>query len=97
MAESMIERVARALFEADYPNPGEVEEGSWETGRVSYLQSARAAIDAMREPTDAMKSAAKAYRDEWPQDQVDEPADFFAETFTKQWDAALDAALKEQP
>lgn len=45
MDESMIERVADAIMRADDGNPAY---------REIYLRSARAAIEAMREPTDAM-------------------------------------------
>lgn len=49
MAESMIERVARAICEADMEAFDGMEE--------LYLAQARAAIEAMREPTEAMTFA----------------------------------------
>lgn len=47
-SESIIERVARAIYEARY--------GDWENlhSRQPYLDMARAAINAMREPTRPM-------------------------------------------
>lgn len=47
MAESMVERVARAICRA---HGKWIEDDSW---RI-YQDEARAAIEAMREPTDAM-------------------------------------------
>lgn len=78
----MIERVARALFESDYPNPGDIEEGSWETGRDGYLASARAAIEAMRDTTEEMRAAMNEDID-WDGDAV------------RAYLAGIDAALKE--
>lgn len=53
MSESMIERVARSLCEAQRQLPGDP---TWETtcARDLYRVEARAAIEAMREPTTAM-------------------------------------------
>jgi hypothetical protein len=53
----MIERVARAIFEQEYPN-GEVDEYRWERSSDAYIAQARAAIMAMREPSERMVSFA---------------------------------------
>lgn len=63
--ESMVERVARAMFEdwlqredvkreqlLNGPHPAWSRQG--EIGQRNWLRSARAAIEAMREPTPAM-------------------------------------------
>lgn len=53
MSESMIERVARAMFLARYP--GDI----WDPKTAEeYRECARAAIKAMREPTEAMMEEA---------------------------------------
>lgn len=59
----MVERVARAMF-------ADTNEGPWESERYDnhhiYLSNARAAIKAMREPTEAMMHVAWAIADgEW--------------------------------
>ncbi len=55
----MIERVARAMLAADYPDDvgGELEYLWWDRHGETYLRYARAAIEAMREPTEAMTFA----------------------------------------
>jgi hypothetical protein len=81
----MIERVARAIYEDAWgiewpPEPaGEADE---------YRRGARAAIEAMREPTEAMLSAAGTRRPRG--DEVMGPDHPWA-----LWDAMIDAALKE--
>lgn len=93
MAESMIERVARALHDAWLSEAATIqdmhangpfppwEEKSAETKARFYI-SARAAIEAMREPTEEMKDAG------W----------FFAGSESGEcFSAMIDAALKEQP
>ncbi|KFC62764.1 hypothetical protein FF80_03331 [Devosia sp. LC5] len=60
--ESMIERVARSLLAADYPDDvgGEMEHLWWDRHGHTYFRYARAAIEAMREPTDEMLAAVRA-------------------------------------
>ena len=84
---SMIERVARAIVE----NPPEERQESTPDGwRIirNFERTARAAIEAMREPTDEMVRAmiwqVNAWQDEKGTDQ-------------DVWYAPIDAALKEQP
>ena len=84
---NMLERVARALT-GDRPNDA-VE---WTDG----LDAARAAIEAMREPTDVMVDAAKSKWDEWPQDQLDEPAGFKDEAIREMHAAMIDVALEDK-
>lgn len=79
MAESMVERVARALHARKY--------GEWYDGPCTMtdsqrecLASARAAIEAMREPTRDMIARGSWHRDN-------------ERLF---WQAMIDAALNEQ-
>lgn len=76
MAESMIERVARAIQDK---LPGWLAED----GTVEDVDLARAAIKAMREPTDAMVDAM--------QDDIDWDGDA-----VRAYKCAIDAALNEQ-
>lgn len=60
MSESMIERVARAMFDADasgYHGISVPFEGQASGVQDRWLRLALAAIEAMREPTDAMVDA----------------------------------------
>lgn len=50
MSETMVERVARAIAEAS----GALWEAEDHEGRALFRRDARAAIEAMREPTDEM-------------------------------------------
>lgn len=79
MAESMIERVARAMFDATNEH-----DETWDTEaqeiKTTYLIMARAAIEAMREPTDVMVDALEGY-DSSP---------------VSLYERAIDAALNEQ-
>lgn len=70
----MIERVARAIDEASQP-PGQKDY------KVLMKNAARAAIEAMREPTMDMESAAS----NWQGAQM---------TYSDVWRAMIDAALK---
>lgn len=53
MSENMVESVARAICRQAGYGPNE-EDVNWDR----YVQYARAAIEAMREPTEAMEDAA---------------------------------------
>lgn len=63
---TMIERVARAMFEHDQLSD-EAKLDEWDDdwigpqGREQYMSLARAAVAAMREPTDAMVKAGRIY------------------------------------
>jgi len=80
---SMVERVARAIYEADdvwseafpWPNMGSPNQSADE-----YRRIARAAIEAMREPTEAMVGAG------W--------AEALAENANGVWSDMIDEALK---
>lgn len=85
MSESMIERVANVLA---------TRRGSkavWEED----IATARAAIEAMREPTDAMKEAmtAAALDSEYGALRYEVPDEEIQRVFT----AMIDAALAEEP
>ena len=62
MADMMIERVARAIAALDPEQAGQIDNSEmgeyfWEKYRDHYMALARAAIEAMREPTRAMHEA----------------------------------------
>ena len=71
---SMVERVARAIANVDC--------GDYELRPNTYNATARAAIEAMRVPTDAMKEA-RFQR--------------LGEGGRIEWEAMIDAALAEAP
>lgn len=77
----IVERVARAIAETG--NGGVWTDENWykEYQRDFHRKRARAAIEAMREPTYAMRHADDVK--EWPEDA------------TACWKAMIDAALKE--
>ena len=88
----MVERVARAIWQESV---GRADWYKWETfrpdawGRCLSMAQARAAIEAMREPTEAMIEAA---RNEDDPGFCDEPG--FAAPHKDAWQAMIDAALK---
>lgn len=91
---TMIERVAKAIYEA---SPFKMTEGPYERQSDLYKRNcrllARAAIKAMREPTDAMVDVMNDV-------VIDGPAyvDFYPSMAdcASLWTAAIDAALSEQ-
>lgn len=64
MTDSMIERMARAMRELDR-SKAPANWNRWESAkpehRQRYLERARAALEAMKEPTDAMLAASGQY------------------------------------
>lgn len=74
MVESMVERVARAIA---------MKNEGWTKNAKDYIPHARAAIEAMREPTEAMAEAAES------------PNDYRGTQYTT-WRTMIDAALNEQ-
>ncbi|PKA40473.1 hypothetical protein CWR43_28280 [Rhizobium sullae] len=74
---TMIERVARAICLAELPT-----DNKWEL----CVPAARAAIEAMREPTDEMTSAMIWQVNDWQNERG---------TDQDVWYAPIDAALKE--
>lgn len=100
MAESMIERVARAIATAEFGAMGEMEEYHWQKHRELFLTQALAAIEAMREPTKEMIEAGYG--------AIEDAVDFYnydsdhgvtVEPFggAMVLRAMIDAALKEKP
>lgn len=87
MSESMIERVARAICTAHGEFPDTETPYNPHVSHLwqHYIPSARAAIEAMRTPTEAMEEA--AHYGEAP----GEP-----NHFSEEWEQAIDAALQEQ-
>jgi len=73
MTDDMIERVARAIYAAE----------CWDTAAPGFYQhAARAAIEAMREPTEVMLDAAMQ---------------FASCDLKSEWQAMIEAALGEKP
>lgn len=89
----MIERVARALCAADDLNWEEQADpqtsGSGDNNQAAYLHAARAAIEAMRDPTDAMIAAGIAQANICTDDQTASAACVPEHA----WPAMIDAAL----
>lgn len=83
---TMIEQVARALCEAGYDIDPFMFHYQYETRRASYDALARAAIEAMREPTDAMVSAMIWQVNDWQNEKG---------TDQDVWYAPITAALEE--
>lgn len=94
--EEMIERVAKALKAVpirDLTDPG------GELDQLRLREAARAAIEAMREPTEAMKDAGYEallednWPEVWPKDQ--DGAEYVTEYIEMMlvWPAMIDAAL----
>ena len=54
----MLEKVARALYKRNYQMLGDFSPSNWDglstEGQAEYTETAKAAIEAMREPTDYM-------------------------------------------
>lgn len=92
--ETMVERVAKALFDAVQPNYAGAEI-SWDTSneewgdedREGFRQSARAAIEALREPTPAMTTPHLGHHGFAEYGDVEAAAI---------WREMIDAALKER-
>lgn len=91
MSENMVERVARAIQATR--GPRENRDRAPPATRQLWLSDARAAIEAMREPTTAMIAAADALTVVGALDYhtaIDVPADH-----DEAWRAMIDAALAE--
>ena len=86
----MIERVAKAIFASEYTGPWDTldEEGSIESKEI-FRRMARAAIEAMREPTPDMGLAGYTAFDKFGEDAVLGPEELVAT-----WQSMIDAALK---
>lgn len=81
----MIERVARAICASE---PAIEEIHSFEFHKAAYIAAARAVVEAMREPTDAMVD-----------NGLDAPNDFQhgRKTVLEIYEAMINAALKPEP
>lgn len=104
---NMVERVARVLLEdaaklrnelhvlANRPHlcrdPYSESKDAWKI----FEKEARLAIEAMREPTDAMNAAGYAAKDMWPSDRCDNQRELNMSFSKPRWQAMIDAALKE--
>ena len=80
----MVERVARALVE-DWHKHNPASMKAWDEqpdfGQDNARRAARAAIEAMREPTEAMMVPSRLILDTWDDDMF------------RVWNAMIDAAL----
>lgn len=83
MPNEMIERVAKTLMLSKYPNDRWDNRGPKDVARLDHLMMARAAIQAMREPTNEMYNNYKCDK-QWK--------DLNSIEVWKLW---IDAALKE--
>lgn len=95
MEETLIQQVAKALHRAHYERGRRLyPQGAWEAldrfERESWLYSARASIEAMREPTEEMVEEA-AYMDDHSGSSVGQSL------ATRVYRAMIDAALSEKP
>ena len=99
MSESLIERVARAIYDTDHfsgPNYDSEPEPYKETFRVQ----ARAAIEAMRELPDSIAAVVKPEpthlyvgRDDWYRTMMEAATVFDQIAFQSDWQRAIDAAI----
>ncbi len=87
-----LERIARALFRADYPeyvdDNLEIEELGmipYERRHLYYVEAARAVLQAIREPSEAMNNAGMTEADK----------DSFGVAVQPIWRAMVDAALEK--
>lgn len=95
MSESMVERAARAMWARRWDNGDEDWSSEPKRVRAEYQKDARAAIAALREPTEAMIAAAKAKR--WVGAIDDGPGIEFDPTPEDAWGAMIDQILSEHP
>lgn len=85
----MVERVARAIFHSNFPE-NEYENFD-EDSQNKYLESAKAAIEAMREPTEAMINRTNPAK-EMAQWQIDE----YKSIITDSYKSMINVALNEE-
>ncbi len=81
---TMVERMARSMCEADCVTCPQRMDTEWNNESAFYLSFARAALKAMREPTEAMLAAAS----------TNASHQLVAQAF---WEAMIAAALSESP
>lgn len=93
---TMVERVARAIAKADNRS------AAWDLPPEMFMEHARAAIESLREPTEAMLGAVKpepthlySSRSEDYQKQMKAAVAISRLGFESDWRVAIDAALKE--
>lgn len=87
----MIERVARAICAKEYEDPNELT-NSYPDGPMypvwkDFEWCAKAAIQALREPTEAMVEAFDTDVDAWISEKIEDPMHLYK--------VMIDAALKE--
>jgi hypothetical protein len=99
----IIERVARALANTHYNHVGGADADTLVNGKPNWvfcMQDARAAVEAMREPTEAMLADVERCPAHWDLDGRDGPAMKVAVVVDRvvtagKWRQMIDAALKE--
>ena len=85
---NMIEKVARAMCADDSGPEGSTQfDFHWEEVGHCYMSNARAALNAMREPSDAMKEAFDRDFEEWFSEEIEDQYHLYK--------IMIDAALKE--
>lgn len=99
---SMIERVARAMAELDRPVSAYSPERWWEIRGKDFTEKARAAIEAMREPTDELHGAAEeisVYYDDFScgDGNITLGLPGYRAKFNGVWSSLIDAALVTTP
>lgn len=98
MPDSMIERMARALFDSGCRPAADVSpaSASWEdlatVERAMYLDEARGVLTAMRDPTEAMIAAEAKDVD----GEIAPVNSYEVFTPTEIWRSMIDAALSER-
>lgn len=93
----LVERVARAICKSRFMNGGNEDDDGWDDLPKAHKQQrlieARAAIEAMREPTEAMIDAGEPEFYEWMFGQED----WTRPMVPQGWRAMIDAALTDIP
>lgn len=90
---TMIERVARAMCADDSPHNDWDSRDMSDFTRDAWRKMAKAAIEAMREPTDEMIAAGEAEFFE----HLPEARDWTLSYTKTAYEAMIDAALKDSP
>lgn len=92
MADSMVERAAKAHYER-------LHYTAWEnltpSTRDGFIAAMRAAIEAMREPTVAMERC-EPYESQFPPDTSESVKQSWRDEYGKIWRHMIDAALTKE-
>ncbi|PWE56393.1 hypothetical protein DEM27_08320 [Metarhizobium album] len=94
---AMIEKVARAIFAADWPKDDWGRFGEMDHVRERYRAMARAAIDAMKEPSEAMRAAGMRRGIDWEYGKTGHPDNGPILQSEASYIAMIQAALETTP